>query len=71
MRSVADELREEQVREMQELTPGQRVQLATRLGEEGLQFFMATNHLDRREALRRIRAQRRAGRNPSPCMSDE
>ena len=71
MRSVADDLREEQQREMQELTPDQRVQLAMRLGEEALQFFMATNHLTRDEAERRIRKQRRAGRNPSRCMSEE
>lgn len=71
MRSVADDLREEQLREMLELTPDQRVQLAMRLGEEALQFFMVTNHLTRDEAVRRIRKQRRAGRNPSRCMSEE
>ena len=71
MRSVADDLRQDQLREMLELTPDERVHLALRLGEEALQFFMATNRLTRDEAVRSIRRQRRAGRNPSRCMSEE
>jgi hypothetical protein len=71
MRSVADDVRDEQRRELQLLTPVQRMLLAARLGEEALEFFMVTNHLTREEALGRIRRQRRAGRNPSRCMSDE
>jgi hypothetical protein len=71
MRSVADDVREEQLRELQLLTPVERMLLAARLGQEGLEFFMATNHLTREEALLRIRRHRRAGRNPSPCMNDE
>jgi hypothetical protein len=68
MRSVADDLRDEQIREMLKLTPGERMRLAARLGEEALQFFMATNGLTREEAIDRIRGQRRAGRTPSACM---
>jgi hypothetical protein len=68
MRSVADDLRDEQIREMLKLTPGERMRLAARLGEEALQFFMATNGLTREEAIARIRRQRRAGRTPSACM---
>jgi len=71
MRSVADDLREEQLREMQKLTPEERIELALRLGEEGLRFFMATHGLTREEAIRQIRRQRRAGRAPSRCMDDE
>jgi hypothetical protein len=71
MRSVADDLREAQVRDLQQLTPEQRVQLALQLGEEGLEFFMATNRLTREEAVKKIRLQRRAGRNPSRCMDEE
>jgi hypothetical protein len=53
---------------MLKLTPGERMRLAARLGEEALQFFMATNGLTREEAIARIRRQRRAGRTPSACM---
>jgi hypothetical protein len=71
MRSVADDLRDERLRVLMELTPEQRINLALRLGEEALEFFMATNHLTRDEAVRRIRQERRAGRNPSRCMNEE
>jgi hypothetical protein len=67
-RSVADDLREEQLREMLELTPGERMRIAEKLGEDALRFFMSTNGITREEAIRRIEEQRRAGRTPSPCM---
>lgn len=70
MRSVADDLRDEQIREMLKLTPGERMRLAARLGDEALDFFMATNGLTREEAIARIRRQRRAGRTPSACMDE-
>jgi ABC-type Na+ transport system ATPase subunit NatA len=70
MRSVADDLRDEQLREMLAMTPAERMRLAERLGEEALQFFMATNGLSREEAIARIKRQRRAGRTPSRCMDE-
>ena len=47
------------------MSPDARVRLAARLGEEGLQTFMATHRLDRTAALTRIKATRRLGRRPS------
>ena len=67
-RSVADELRAEQIREMLDLTPGERMRIAERLGEEALRFFMSTNGITREEAIARINRQRRAGRTPSRCL---
>lgn len=67
-RSVADDLREEQVRAILALTPAERMRIAEKLGEEGLRFFMSTNALTREEALRRIEEVRRLGRTPSACM---
>jgi hypothetical protein len=71
MRSVADDLREEQLREMAAMTPAERVKLALRLGEEGLRLMMSTQGIDRDEAHRRIRQSRQAGRRPSRCHDDE
>lgn len=68
MRSVADEIRDEQIRDVLAMSPAQRIELAVRLNEEGLRFFMATNNLDRASALAEIRKQRSAGRVPSHCM---
>ena len=66
MRSkVAEELREEQDREMLALTPFERVELAYALGEEDLLRYMATDGLERDEALSRIRAERQYGRRYS------
>jgi hypothetical protein len=70
MRSVADDLRDEQLRDALKMTPEDRMRLASRLGEEGLQFFMAANGLTREEALAEVRRQRSAGRTPSRCMGD-
>lgn len=71
MRSVADELREEQLRELLVKSPGERIELARKLGEEGLRFFVATQGITREEAIRRIRQQRRAGRLRSRSMDEE
>lgn len=71
MRSVADELRKEQVRELLAMSPAERIQLADKLGEDGLRFAMATQGITRDEAIRRIRQQRRAGRIDSRCMDEE
>jgi hypothetical protein len=71
MRSVADELREEQLRELLAKSPGERIELARKLGEEGLQFSAAMQGITREEAIRRIRQQRRAGRLHSRCMDEE
>lgn len=44
------------------LTPDERVQLAVRLGEEGIAEYMRVHGVDRRTAAARIKAARRLGR---------
>ncbi len=71
MRSVADELKQQQQRELMAMTPAARIEMAIALSNEGLDFFAATHGISLEEARRRIRKQRRAGRTPSRCMEDE
>lgn len=47
------------------MTPAERVDLAFKLGEQGLAEYMVTHGVDRRTAISRIRATRRLGRRPS------
>ena len=49
------------------MTPAERVELAFKLGEQGLAAYMATHGVDRQTAIARIRATRRLGRRPSAC----
>jgi hypothetical protein len=70
MRSVADDLRDELRDEVRKLSPAERLELAFRLGEEGLEAFRQAHDLTREEAIRRLQRQRQAGRTPSRCMSE-
>jgi hypothetical protein len=65
MRSVADQLREEQIREVLAMTPSERVELALRLGERALEFYMAANQVDRATARNALRRSGNTGRVPS------
>ena len=65
MRSVADELRDEDIREMQKLTPGERIQLALKLGDRAIEIYMAANRVDRAAAIAAFRRTGNAGRVPS------
>jgi len=67
---VAEELREEQRREVLAMTPAERVALAFALGERDLEFFMAANGLTREEALAQIEHTRNAGRRYSRCIDE-
>ena len=49
-RSVADDLRDEQLRDMQKLTAEERIELALRLGRRDLELYMAANNVDREPA---------------------
>jgi hypothetical protein len=49
------------------MTPDARVQLAVRLGEQGLEAFMSAHNLARGAAIARIKATRRLGRPHSAC----
>jgi len=53
------------------MTPAERVALAMRLSEEGLASFMALHGVDRRAAIARIKATRRAGRRPSASADSD
>jgi len=70
MRSVADDLRDELREEMRYLTLPERVELALRLGERGLEVFRQANGLDRETAVRELQRRRQASRTPSKCMSE-
>ena len=70
MRSVADDLREELQDEGLRLSFEERMALALRLGERGLELFRQASGLDREAAIRELQRQRQAGRIPSKCMSD-
>lgn len=51
------------------MTPGERVDLAFRLGEQGLAAYMTMHDIDRPTAISRIRATRRLGR-PHSAAAD-
>jgi hypothetical protein len=70
MKSVADDLRHELRDEVRALSIDERIGLALRLGEEGLERFRRANGLDRETAIRLLERRRQAGRTPSKCMSE-
>ena len=61
----ATAINERRAARMAALTPDARVELAVRLGEQGLADFMAVHGIDRATAIVRIMATRRLGRRPS------
>jgi hypothetical protein len=65
MRSVADGL----IRELRDaalrLTPGERIELALRLGDEAVALYGAAQRVDPATARARLAASRRTGRQPS------
>jgi hypothetical protein len=69
MRSVADELKAEERREIVALEPGERVRLALKLGARDLELVRLNQHppLDRAAADRVLRRRRQLGRRPSRC----
>jgi hypothetical protein len=70
MKSVADDLRAELREETNRLSLDERIALALRLGEEGVERFRLANGLDRETAIRLLERRRQAGRTPSKCMSE-
>lgn len=71
MRSkVAEQLRREQVEQIQRMTPEQRIALAIELAERDLQVYMAFQEMDRDSALKAIRRSRQLGRRYSRCMEE-
>jgi hypothetical protein len=70
MRSLADDLREELQNEALQLPFKERMALALRLGERGLEIYCQASGLDREAALRELQRQRQASRTPSKCMTE-
>lgn len=71
MRSkLAEQLREEQRQDVMKMTPEERLELALRLGEDDLQFFMSSNGLEREEAIRVLERFQQAGRKRSRCLEE-
>lgn len=69
MRSIADELREEERRDARRLSAGERLDRAFRLGEDGLRTFMKATGLERAEAMRELERRRQKGRRASRSIS--
>lgn len=70
MRSaLADALRADTRREVANLSPSQRIELAFRLGEEDLERLMAARAYSREEAVRFIARSRQIGRRFSRVAS--
>jgi hypothetical protein len=70
MSSVAEEARRQAREEVLRLSPADRLALALQLGDADLELFQQAQGLDRETALRRLRAQRQAGRRPSACLAE-
>jgi len=72
MRSVADDIRDEDRRALLALTPDARVRLALELGDCGLDAFRLAHDppLDRAAAARVLERRRQAGRRACPCIEE-
>lgn len=72
MRSVADDIRDEDRRALLGLTPGARVRLAFELGDRGLDAFRLAHDppLDRAAAARVLARRRQAGRRACRCIEE-
>jgi len=68
---VAEELRQEQTREVLAMTPSERVELMLDLRERGLEAMMAARKMDRDTVISEIKRSRRLGRRYSRCMDDD
>ena len=71
MSSVANHVRARTMAEVLALPPGERIELAFALGEADLALFVRASGLDRETALARLRASRRAGRQPSRAAAGD
>jgi hypothetical protein len=67
---VAEEVRAAHQADVMALTPGERVELSFRLGEQAVANLAAARGISREEALKIIRQQSQHGRRPSACMEE-
>jgi hypothetical protein len=70
MRSVADDLRQQDREEARNLSVDERLRRACELGEISLEAFRQAQGVDRSTALRLLQRRRQAGRRPSRCMTE-
>lgn len=69
MASVADGLRCADRATVARLSDDERIALALTLGDADVEALQQARGIDREAAVRLIRRQRQAGRQPSACMS--
>jgi hypothetical protein len=69
MASVADGLRQADREAVARLSGEERIALALMLGDADVEALQQARGIDRETAVRVIRRQRQAGRQPSACMS--
>jgi hypothetical protein len=69
VRSVADQLKAEDLARMAALSPEERIGLSLRLGESAIEVLCAAQGLTRAEALALVQRIRSEGRRASPCAS--
>jgi hypothetical protein len=65
---VADVFRAEAEAEMRSLSPGERVALAFRLGDDDVEVYRTARDLDRGAAETELRRRRLEGRQPCRCL---
>lgn len=70
MRSVADDLRRQDLEAFASLPLKERIRRVFEMGEIGLEAFRQAQGIDRRTAIRLLQRRRQAGRQPSRCMEE-
>lgn len=70
MKSVADELRRDQIAERAPMTAAERLELSRRLGEQAAVAYAATHGVTIEEANRALQLQRQVGRRYSACHTN-
>jgi hypothetical protein len=70
MRSVAEDLRVDQLAHERRMSPGERVALALRLGLRDVETHAKSQGMTRRDAALALRRERNAGRRPSGCAAE-
>lgn len=67
MKSVADDLRRDQLARLATLSMTERIALSVRLGEEAARMYAHQHGLSLTDAKRELQRQRQVGRRPSAC----
>jgi hypothetical protein len=67
MKSVADQLRRDQMAQQLRMSAAERIELSRRLGEQAAEAYAAQNGVTTDEARRALQRQRQAGRRYSAC----